>query len=107
VHSDVTEGHLVQLFNFLNVELNPICYLLALLGDHHFLYVSRIRVKVALKPTTQIPHLEHNISSASREISRFLWGSEFYCIFHEQSAIVSDLKPNEWNLHPTILFVTI
>jgi hypothetical protein len=29
----------------LNPELNPICYLLALLGDHHFLHVSRIRVK--------------------------------------------------------------
>ena len=29
----------------LNAELNPICYLLALLGAHHFLHVSRIRVK--------------------------------------------------------------
>jgi len=33
-----------QLFNTLNAELNPICYLLALLA-HHFLHVSRIRVK--------------------------------------------------------------
>jgi len=33
-----------SLFNPLNPELNPICYLLALL-DHHFLHVSRIRVK--------------------------------------------------------------
>ena len=32
-------------FNPLNAELNPICYLLALLGVHHFLHVSRIRVK--------------------------------------------------------------
>ena len=31
--------------NRLNAELNPICYLLALLGAHHFLHVSRIRVK--------------------------------------------------------------
>ena len=31
--------------NPLNPELNPICYLLALLGAHHFLHVSRIRVK--------------------------------------------------------------
>ena len=30
--------------NPLNPELNPICYLLALLA-HHFLHVSRIRVK--------------------------------------------------------------
>ena len=33
-------GHI----NPLNAELNPICYLLALLA-HHFLHVSRIRVK--------------------------------------------------------------
>jgi len=33
------------LINPLKPELNPICYLLALLGAHHFLHVSRIRVK--------------------------------------------------------------
>ena len=32
--------------NPLRPELNPICYLLALLGAHHFLHVSRIRVKL-------------------------------------------------------------
>ena len=31
--------------NTLNAELNLTCYLLALLGVHHFLHVSRIRVK--------------------------------------------------------------
>jgi len=35
----------VFVFNSLNTELNPICCLLALLGAHHFLHVSRIRVK--------------------------------------------------------------
>ena len=35
----------VRIINPLNAELNPICYLLALLGAHHFLHVSRIRVK--------------------------------------------------------------
>ena len=35
----------VKHLNPLNAELNPICYLLALLGAHHFLHVSRIRVK--------------------------------------------------------------
>jgi len=35
-----------QQINPLNPELNPICYLLALLGAHHFLHVSRIRVKL-------------------------------------------------------------
>ena len=32
------------IFNPLNPELNPICYLLALLA-HHFLHVSRVMVK--------------------------------------------------------------
>ena len=35
--------------NPLNAELNLICYFLALLGAHHFLHVSRIRVKRCLK----------------------------------------------------------
>jgi len=35
---------LATVLNPLNPELNPICYLLALLA-HNFLYVSRIRVK--------------------------------------------------------------
>ena len=34
------------IFNPLNSELNPICYLLALLKAHHFLHVSRIWVKI-------------------------------------------------------------
>jgi hypothetical protein len=36
-------------FNPLNAELNPICHLLALLGAHHILHVSRIRVKSCLR----------------------------------------------------------
>ena len=35
-----------RIINPLNPELNPVCYLLALLGAHHFLHVSRIRVKL-------------------------------------------------------------
>jgi len=34
------------MLNHLNAELNLICHLLALLGAHHILHVSRIRVKV-------------------------------------------------------------
>jgi hypothetical protein len=30
-----------------NAKLNPICHLLALLGAHHILHVSRIRVKIS------------------------------------------------------------
>jgi len=32
--------------NPLNAELNHICYLLALLGAHHILHISRIRVQI-------------------------------------------------------------
>jgi hypothetical protein len=39
-----------QQFNPLNAELNPICHLLALLGAHHILYVSRIRINALLDP---------------------------------------------------------
>jgi hypothetical protein len=35
--------------NPLNAELNPICHLLALIGAHHILHVSRIKVKIYIK----------------------------------------------------------
>jgi len=38
----------VFLFNPLNAELNPIYHLLALLGSHHILHVSRIRVNTVI-----------------------------------------------------------
>jgi hypothetical protein len=37
-------------FNPLNAELNPICHLLALLGAHLILHISRIRVNYVLNP---------------------------------------------------------
>jgi len=42
IQYEVTD--LAEIINPLNPELHPICYLLALLA-HHFLHVSRIRVK--------------------------------------------------------------
>jgi len=63
--------------NPLNAELNPICYLLALLGAHHFLHVSSIRVKlnsstcsernplIIRRSTTQIVHMQPLVSSLS------------------------------------------
>ena len=38
------------LFNPLNAVLNPICHLPALLGAHHILHVSGIRVKKGFIP---------------------------------------------------------
>jgi len=50
IQTDITEvtvaiHNFANALNPLNAELNPICYLLALLGAHYFLHVSRIRVK--------------------------------------------------------------
>ena len=44
-----------RMFNPLNTELNPICHLLALLGAHHILHVSRIRAEDSV-PTSQKRH---------------------------------------------------
>ena len=40
------QAHALFMVNPLKPELNPICYLLALLGAHHLFHVSRIRVKL-------------------------------------------------------------
>ena len=42
-HGCINHDHII---NPLKLELNLICHLLALLGAHHFLHVSRIRVKL-------------------------------------------------------------
>jgi len=53
-HSDT------DVFNPLNPKLNPIRYLLALLGAHHFLHVSRIRVKsLTLRLPMSYIYMEH------------------------------------------------
>jgi len=38
-----------NIFNPLNAQLNPICRLLALLGAHPILHISRIRVNILKK----------------------------------------------------------
>ena len=45
-NNNVETFKFITIINPLNPELNPICYLLALLGAHYFLHVSRIRVKL-------------------------------------------------------------
>jgi len=58
--------------NPLNAELNPICHLLALLGAHHILHVSRIRVKniVYAEKIRNIQHLQERITSAIETVTR-------------------------------------
>ena len=61
-------------FNPLNTKLNPICHLLALLGAHPILHVTRIRVK---HNTENIIFLSVNLTTSStpagiyRQISQY------------------------------------
>jgi hypothetical protein len=41
----IKHKNIINYINPFNAKLNPICHLLALLGAHHILHVSRIRVK--------------------------------------------------------------
>ena len=53
-------GRKRTVLNPLNPELNPICHLLALLGVHHFLHLSRIKVKsLTLRLLMSIIYMEH------------------------------------------------
>jgi len=54
-----------QTFNPLNAEINPICHLLALLGAHHILHVSRIRVKYILSFESTVGILLPNFESGN------------------------------------------
>jgi len=54
----------VKVLNPLNAELYPICHLLALLGAHHILHVSRIRVNLCL-----LSFLRYFIYSQSKHFS--------------------------------------
>jgi len=47
-------------FNPLNTELNQVCHLLALLGAHHILHVSRVRVKLVAFVTSLLCDQEYN-----------------------------------------------
>jgi len=44
----LSQGSITPDINLLNAKLNPICHLLALLGAHLILHVSRIRTNVLL-----------------------------------------------------------
>jgi transposase len=48
--------------NPLNTELNPICHLLALLGAHLILHISRIRVNIHLS-NLLLPRISHNCNT--------------------------------------------
>jgi hypothetical protein len=56
-----------QLLNFdpLNAELNAICHLLALLGGHHILHISGLRVKYCYR--IEIGNMSRRITNKSNK----------------------------------------
>jgi hypothetical protein len=58
--------------NPLNAKLNPICHLLASLGAHHFLHVSRIRVN--------IKELLQDVKRFKRVLKPFFQTHSFYSV---------------------------
>jgi len=65
----------LKYINPLKPELNPICYLLTLLGAHHFLHVSRIRVilltfRLLMSYTYGAPILDVSRSHTTTQHSR-------------------------------------
>ena len=79
-------------FNPLNAELNPICYLLALLA-HQFLHVSRIRV----------------ISSTLRLLMSYIYMERLFLMFldHTQRRTTVGWTPlDEWSARRRDLYLT-
>ena len=79
--------------NPLNPELNPICYLLALLGAHHFLHVSRIMIK----------------SLTLRLLMSYIYMERIFLIFldHTQRRITVGRNPlDEWSARRRDLYLT-
>ena len=85
-----------DVFNPLNDELNPICHLLALLGAHHILHVSRMRVKICTLNVTVAHNIpQQNLSQVISQglfhlVSRHTYVSEGYWlrIRHRQQQIL-------------------
>jgi len=60
LHSGIFVQVLLPCINPLNAELNPICHLLALLGDHNIFHVSGLEVNMTAK-CIYVSHLYSNV----------------------------------------------
>ena len=66
---------LKSIFNHLNDELNPLCHLLALLGAHQILHVSRIRINFTHERSRDNEHsLYTSINSHASSVLNFRIG---------------------------------
>jgi hypothetical protein len=87
--------HLV-VFNPLNVEINPICHLLALLGAHHILHVSRIRVKLLKILPLSAQYIYSLLMFVVNNRNLFLDNVDLYSV----------QTRNSYNLHPPLCHLT-
>jgi hypothetical protein len=77
-------------FNPLNAELNPICHLLALLGAHRIIHVSRIRVKGRVKYHLLALLGAHHILHFSRiRVNRMKTTAVHWYSSHKKKMLVS------------------
>jgi hypothetical protein len=61
--------------NPLNAELNPICHLLALLGAHHILHVSGVRVKRCLSNRREYSEKIYIVKLSCQKKQEIAWSS--------------------------------
>jgi len=99
-----TDAEYTKRFNPLNAELNPICHLLAFLGAHHILHVSRIRVKCPTGENLQ-DWIWTNVGVASRI---HIDGNFFLCVGNSLLICPSTLSPpcifqscKKWTILPS------
>jgi hypothetical protein len=76
--------------NPLNAELNPICHLLELLGAHHILHISRIRVKVLVSNEIMIRKETKFEAVNQSEILR----QKHFSVFHIRPSIYGATAPS-------------
>jgi hypothetical protein len=68
------------IINHLNAQLNPICHLLALLGAHHILHISRLRVNLRSQVTiTPTSHLNNSLNIQPIPVHIHHLNDKFFC----------------------------
>jgi hypothetical protein len=92
VFSFIQQGYI----NPLNAELNPICHLLALLGAHHILHVSRIRVKSSCVRLSKSKVLQKLCRGYTIKKIYSLTSSVFYFMLIGEKNVMSTQNPEFW-----------
>jgi len=82
-----------ELINSLNAELNPVCHLLALIGAHHILHVSRIVVKWLCEmhgATIKIKNIPNYLNFSRKWKSYFFSTKSVTWLFFYSNSPISD-----------------